>query len=135
MFRIQFHLFRVQIQHFRLNPDPVPDPDPIRIQGFDDQKLEKNYSRNFLNIFNYPLASRKDVQATGEALIEPSIKTFRTWKHEISELFLFLWPCGPFSSDPDPDSESGSTDRIEFGSGFEALICRKNFSCDILFVI
>ncbi len=24
--------------------DPVPDPDPIRIQGFNDQKLKKNYS-------------------------------------------------------------------------------------------
>jgi hypothetical protein len=27
-------------QHFRRNTDP--DPDPIRIQGFDDQKLKKN---------------------------------------------------------------------------------------------
>jgi hypothetical protein len=28
------------------NPDPEtnPDPDPIRIQGFNDQKLGKNYS-------------------------------------------------------------------------------------------
>jgi hypothetical protein len=24
-----------------------PDPDPIRIQGFNYQKLKKNYSRNF----------------------------------------------------------------------------------------
>jgi hypothetical protein len=23
---------------------PDPDPDPIRIQGFNDQKLKKNYS-------------------------------------------------------------------------------------------
>ncbi len=30
------HLIRIRIQHFRLNTDP--DPDPIRIQGFDDQK-------------------------------------------------------------------------------------------------
>jgi hypothetical protein len=28
-----------RIQHFRLNTDP--DRDPIRIQGFDDQKLKK----------------------------------------------------------------------------------------------
>ncbi len=34
--RIQF----IRIQHFRLNTDP----DPIRIQGFNDQKLKKNYS-------------------------------------------------------------------------------------------
>jgi hypothetical protein len=39
----------------KLDPDPAfqvnPDPDPIRIQGFDDQKLEKKYSRKFLKIF------------------------------------------------------------------------------------
>jgi hypothetical protein len=29
----------VRIQHFMLNIDP--DPDPIRIQGFDDQKMKK----------------------------------------------------------------------------------------------
>jgi hypothetical protein len=33
----------IRIQHFRLNTNP--DPDPIRIQGFHDQKLKKkNYS-------------------------------------------------------------------------------------------
>jgi hypothetical protein len=31
---------RIRIQHFRLNTDP----DPIRIQGFDKQKVEKFYS-------------------------------------------------------------------------------------------
>ncbi len=30
-------MFRIRIQHFRLNTDP--EPDPIRIQGFDEQKL------------------------------------------------------------------------------------------------
>jgi hypothetical protein len=44
--------------HYLLNPDPDPDPDaayqvnpdqdPIRIQGFDDQKLKKKYSRKFI---------------------------------------------------------------------------------------
>jgi hypothetical protein len=37
--RIRIHLIRIRIQHFRLNTNP--DQDPIRIQGFDDQKLEK----------------------------------------------------------------------------------------------
>jgi hypothetical protein len=36
--RIRIHFIR--IQHFRLNTDP--DPDPIRMQGFNDQKLKKN---------------------------------------------------------------------------------------------
>jgi hypothetical protein len=35
--RINFIRIRVRIQHFRLNTDP----DPIRIQGFNDKKLEK----------------------------------------------------------------------------------------------
>jgi hypothetical protein len=35
--RICIHFIRIRIQHFRLNTDP--DPDPIRIQGFNDQKL------------------------------------------------------------------------------------------------
>jgi hypothetical protein len=45
-------VFRIRIQHFRLNTDP--DPEPIRFQGFDDQKLKKkiNYSwENFYYIF------------------------------------------------------------------------------------
>jgi hypothetical protein len=40
--RIRIHFIRIRIQYFRLNTDP--DPDPIRIQGFNDQKLKKNYS-------------------------------------------------------------------------------------------
>ncbi len=54
--RIRIHFIRIRIQHFRLNSDP--DPDPIRIQGFNDQKLEKNYSWKFFYIFlikNYNL--------------------------------------------------------------------------------
>jgi hypothetical protein len=41
--RIHFILIRIRNQHLRLNTDP--DPDPIRIQGFNEKKLEKNYSR------------------------------------------------------------------------------------------
>ncbi len=46
-----FIFFRIRIQSMMLetntDPDPDPDPDPIRIQGFNDQKLEKNYSWKF----------------------------------------------------------------------------------------
>jgi hypothetical protein len=37
--RIRIHFIRIRIQHFRLNTDL--DPDPIQIQGFNDQKLNK----------------------------------------------------------------------------------------------
>jgi hypothetical protein len=37
VFRIRIHFIRIRIQYFRLNTDP----DLIRIQDFDDQKLKK----------------------------------------------------------------------------------------------
>jgi hypothetical protein len=40
--RIRIHFIRIRIQHIMLNTNT--DPDPIRIQGFYDQKLKKNYS-------------------------------------------------------------------------------------------
>ncbi len=43
-FRIRIHLIRIRIQRLRLETNPDPDLDPIRIQGFNDQKLKKNYS-------------------------------------------------------------------------------------------
>ncbi len=45
VFRIRIHF--ILIQYFRLNSDP----DPIRIQGLDDQKLKKIYSWKIFNIF------------------------------------------------------------------------------------
>ncbi len=52
---------------FRLNADP----DPIRIQSFDDQEMKNIYSCKKFDIFfikNFnPYASTKYVQATGEA--------------------------------------------------------------------
>jgi hypothetical protein len=45
--RIRIHFIR--IQHFRLNTDP--DPDPIRIQGFNDQKLNKITAEKKFNFF------------------------------------------------------------------------------------
>jgi hypothetical protein len=41
-FRIRIHFFRIRIQRLRLETNT--DPDPIRIQGFNDRKLKKNYS-------------------------------------------------------------------------------------------
>jgi hypothetical protein len=44
--RIHFLRIRIRIQWIRMeaNTDPDTDPDPIRIQGFNDQKLKKNNS-------------------------------------------------------------------------------------------
>jgi hypothetical protein len=39
---IRINFFRIRIQRWRL--DTNTDPDPIGIQGFNDQKLKKNYS-------------------------------------------------------------------------------------------
>ncbi len=42
-FRIRIHFLRIRIQRIRMgaNTDPDTDPDPIRIQGFNGQKLKK----------------------------------------------------------------------------------------------
>ncbi len=42
VFRIRICLIKIRIQHFKLNTDP--DPDSVRIEGFDNQKCKKIYS-------------------------------------------------------------------------------------------
>ncbi len=41
---IRIHFLRIRIQSLILEANTDTDPDPIRIQGFNDQKLKKNYS-------------------------------------------------------------------------------------------
>ncbi len=45
-FRIRIHFLRIRIriQRIRMEANTDPGPDPIRIQGFNDQKLKKNNS-------------------------------------------------------------------------------------------
>jgi hypothetical protein len=47
--RIRIHFIRIRIQHFRLNTNP--DPEPIRIQGFNDQKLKKSTAEKKIKFF------------------------------------------------------------------------------------
>jgi hypothetical protein len=53
VFRIRIHFFRIRIrvQRLRLETNTDPDSDPIRIQGFNEQKLKKNYSWKKNSIF------------------------------------------------------------------------------------
>ncbi len=81
------HFIRIRIQHFRLNTNT--DPDPIRIQGFNYQKLGKNYS------WKKKLKSyRRSLQLSKEA-----IQHFKTWTFNF---FLLLWVIFALL-DPDPD--------------------------------
>jgi hypothetical protein len=48
---------------FKVNPDAVPDPDWIRIQGLDNQKLKKKIQ---MKIFFDKKMQFTYVQATGE---------------------------------------------------------------------
>jgi hypothetical protein len=60
-----------------------PDPDPIRIQGFDDQKLKKkNTIESFLISFFDHKSQFTYAQATGEAFI-PQNRTSSISKNEI----------------------------------------------------
>jgi hypothetical protein len=75
-----------------LNPDPEfqvnPDPDPIRIQGFDYQKSTEKIQLIFFflflikNCYLLILASIKAAQATEEAFSPPK-RTSSTSKNEI----------------------------------------------------
>jgi hypothetical protein len=66
----------------------------------------------------------KDFQATEEAF-SPQRRTSSTSKHEISKLFL-LFGVTFALLDPDPDSESGSTDLIESGSNSDPDLKQHN---------
>ncbi len=118
-FRIDIHLIWIRIQHFRLNTDP--DPDPIRILGFDDQNLKKNYSWKKTK-FSEPKTTiylslglhkgrpsyRRSLQPSKE-----NIQHFNKWNF----LIFFSTFVGNFALlESDPYSGSGSIDPIEFGS-------------------
>ncbi len=49
IWRVLYPGLWIRIQSLMLETNT--DPDPIRIQGFNDQKLKKNYSRNFFLFF------------------------------------------------------------------------------------
>ncbi len=97
---------------------------PVRIQGFNDQKLEKNYSwkKNLifflsktaiylsLGLHKVCPSYRKSLQLSKEA-----IQHFKTWT--FTNFFLLLWVIfGLLDPDPDSESGSGSTGPIEYRS-------------------
>ncbi len=51
VFRIRIHFLRIRIRIQWIRMEADTDPDPIRIQGFNDQKLKKNNSENFFLFF------------------------------------------------------------------------------------
>jgi hypothetical protein len=95
--RIHINFIRIRIQHFRLSTNP--DPDPIRIQGFNDQKLKKNYSMSKLQ--KKPAAHKKN---------HPTLQNLN-----FKIFLLLLWVIFALL-DPDPDSGSGFN-RVS-GTGF-----------------
>jgi hypothetical protein len=50
---IRIHFLRIRIQWIRMeaNTDPDTDPDPMRIQGFNDQKLKKKQLKKKIKFF------------------------------------------------------------------------------------
>ncbi len=114
-FRIHFLRFRIRIQHLRMTTNP--DPDPIRIQGFHDQKSKKITAEIFFIFFDqklqltYPQASRKYVQVIGEAFSSQR-RPSNTSKHELLKKIFYF--CGSFlpswiriripNLDPDPQT-------------------------------
>jgi hypothetical protein len=97
-----------------MNPDPEftvnLDPNLIRIQGFDDQNVDKKKSADIfidqILQFTYPKASIKDIQATGEAF-SPKKENVQHCKKR--KLLTFFYVCGTFCP---PVSGSGLRIRI-----------------------
>ena len=55
VFRIRIHFLRIRIRIQWIRMEANTDPDPIRIQGFNDQKLKKNHSSKSLFFFDQKL--------------------------------------------------------------------------------
>ncbi len=103
--RIHFIWIRIRIQHFRMNNNP--DPDPIRIQGFNDQnwrkKLQLKKKLNFfisktaiylsLGLHKVCPSYRRSLQLSKEA-----IQHFKTWTFTN----FFCTFVGHFCPPPDP---------------------------------
>ncbi len=98
------------------------DPDPIRIQGFNDQKVKKNYSWNFF--FNFFFISKTAIYLSpGLQVIEEAFSSQKrpsnTSKHELLQIIVYF--CGSFmpswiriripNTDPDPQTQL-NTDPI-----------------------
>ncbi len=124
VFCIRIHWFRIQIQHSSLNTDP--DPDRIRIKGFDDQKLEKIYVQPKIVIYILLIKKynwlinrlhkgrpgyRRSLQSSKE-----NIQHIKIWNSS-----TFFYFCGSFlPSDPDPLTLLNPDPiwfRIQSGSG------------------
>ncbi len=89
------------------DPDPAyqvnPDPDPIRIQGFDEQKLKKKYSWNYIFfIQNCNLLMSKLQKHSTLKLEHLALKKME---------FITFFVCGLFFpsririANPDPDTD------------------------------
>jgi hypothetical protein len=90
-----------RIQHFKLNTDP----DPIRIQGFNDQKFKKITAKKIVGIKNYnlPIPSLHKQRPSHRRSRQHSKRPSNTSKHGIFFFLLLLWVIfGLLNPDPDP---------------------------------
>ncbi len=89
--QIRIHFIRIRIQHFRLNAWI-----PIWIQGFNDQKLKKNYSwkiffwiKKTTIYISLGLLKERPSYWRSRQLSKEAIQHFKTWNFLI--FFLLLW--------------------------------------------
>jgi hypothetical protein len=102
--------------------DPDTDPDPIRIQGFDDQKVKKkNTAEIFLYLFSIKncnlLMSKQQEKPPALKREHPGLQ-----KMKFFNFFLCLWVIFALL-DPDSDWESGYGSRDPIESGSESTAC------------
>jgi hypothetical protein len=102
---------------FNADPDSAFRSKRIRIQGFDDknckvlqvEKIHVFFSSKIAIPYIYPLASKKDVQATEEAYSHQNRRS-STSKHEIAHFLVGLFVL--LNRKPHSQCGSGSSRRI-----------------------
>ncbi len=125
--RIRIHCVWIRIHYFRLNRyrsgcGSNPDPGFWWLEIGKNLQLEKNLIFFWSKIANYLSLGLHQVRPCYRRSLQPSkenIQNFKKWN--FINFFLFVWVIFALL-DPDLDSESGSTDLIETGSGSETLI-------------
>ncbi len=117
--RIRIHFIRIRIQRFRLNTNP--DRNPIRIQGFNDQKIEKKLQlKNFFKFFffkncNLPTLGLHIVRPSYRRSLQLSKEAIQHFKIWTLKKILLLWAIFALL-DPDPDPLTRVKIRIQSGS-------------------
>ncbi len=89
--------FNEQDPAFQVNPDPNTDPDPIWIQGFDDQKVTKKKQLKFVFLFQIKITLYLALGLhKGRPSYRRSLPPSKEYIQYLKFINLFFYFCGSF---------------------------------------